>query len=282
MFKKILSVITACALLCLCFTVFVSAGSSTCSASMTYELDNSGVLLVTVTFTDIDDESGVVAVSSNVRFDSEILEYVGFEQDYPKEWGDYGDSWTCLAENDPSLIKLTYLFDSAEEGHGAQGDFSTVLKFNVLRTGVETVITATENSVTNDLLMIIPAPDVTLTLTVKDGGNVDGDVSVGEASEPESDDTSKSEEESKSEGSVRRLFRTGDIRQHRAKRQSCDLDCYRNCGGCFDYGCSDCGGCNRDIKKEESRLKPKTPRIKGCFFVRLPMRKDRSNANPRV
>ena len=166
MFKKILSVITACALLCLCFTVFVSAGSSTCSASMTYELDNSGVLLVTVTFTDIDDESGVVAVSSNVRFDSEILEYVGFEQDYPKEWGDYGDSWTCLAENDPSLIKLTYLFDSAEEGHGAQGDFSTVLKFNVLRTGVETVITATENSVTNDLLMIIPAPDVTLTLTV--------------------------------------------------------------------------------------------------------------------
>lgn len=201
MFKKILSVITACALLCLCFTVFVSAGSSTCSASMTYELDNSGVLLVTVTFTDIDDESGVVAVSSNVRFDSEILEYVGFEQDYPKEWGDYGDSWTCLAENDPSLIKLTYLFDSAEEGHGAQGDFSTVLKFNVLRTGVETVITATENSVTNDLLMIIPAPDVTLTLSVKDGGNVDGDVSVGEASEPESDDTSKSEEESKSEAS---------------------------------------------------------------------------------
>lgn len=201
MFKKILSVITACALLCLCFTVFVSAGSSTCSASMTYELDNSGVLLVTVTFTDIDDESGVVAVSSNVRFDSEILEYVGFEQDYPKEWGDYGDSWTCLAENDPSLIKLTYLFDSAEEGHGAQGDFSTVLKFNVLRTGVETVITAAENSVTNDLLMIIPAPDVTLTLTVKDGGNVDGDVSVGEASEPESDDTSKSEEESKSEAS---------------------------------------------------------------------------------
>lgn len=201
MFKKILSVITACALLCLCFTVFVSAGSSTCSASMTYELDNSGVLLVTVTFTDIDDESGVVAVSSNVRFDSEILEYVGFEQDYPKEWGDYGDSWTCLAENDPSLIKLTYLFDSAEEGHGAQGDFSTVLKFNVLRTGVETVITATENSVTNDLLMIIPAPDVTLTLSVKDGGNVDGDVSVGEASEPESDDTSKSEEESKSETS---------------------------------------------------------------------------------
>ena len=201
MFKKILSVITACALLCLCFTVFVSAGSSTCSASMTYELDNSGVLLVTVTFTDIDDESGVVAVSSNVRFDSEILEYVGFEQDYPKEWGDYGDSWTCLAENDPSLIKLTYLFDSAEEGHGAQGDFSTVLKFNVLRTGVETVITATENSVTNDLLMMIPAPDVTLTLSVKDGGNVDGDVSVGEASEPESDDTSKSEEESKSEAS---------------------------------------------------------------------------------
>ncbi|MGM9657377.1 MAG: hypothetical protein ACI3W9_00090 [Eubacteriales bacterium] len=201
MFKKLLSVITACALLCLCFTVFASAGSSTCSASITYELDNSGVLLVTVTFTDIDDESGVVAVSSNVRFDAEVLEYIGFEQDYPKEWGSYGDSWTCLAENDPSLIKLTYLFDSAEEGHGAQGDFSTVLKFNVLRTGVETVITATENSVTNDLLMMIPAPDVTLTLTVKDGGNVDGDVSVGEASEPESNDTSKGAEESKSEAS---------------------------------------------------------------------------------
>lgn len=182
MFKKICVMLLSAVLVCMAFAT-VSSAAGNCKAGVEYAVDGE-TLSVTVTYSDYNDNDGVIGVSGNMYFDNTVLEFQEVKAELPEEWGDQGENWSKLYSEGNVLVAL--IFNSGEEGHGTTDPVSCTVVFKILKTGVETAIDVKNSEMTESgNLEIITAPNTSLTVSISESGEVSGDVSEEEISVPE-------------------------------------------------------------------------------------------------
>ncbi len=197
MFKKICVLFLSAVLVCTAFAT-VSSAAGSCKVSVEYAVEGE-TLSVTVTYSDFNDNDGVVGVSGNMYFDSTVLEFKEVKADLPEKWGDQGENWSKLYSEGNVLMAL--VFSSGEVGHGTTDPVSCTVEFKILKTGVDTAIEVKNSEITESgALEIINAPNTSLTVSISESGEVSGDVSEEEISLPdESEDASVPEESEENE-----------------------------------------------------------------------------------
>lgn len=199
MFKKICVMLLSAVLVCTAFAT-VSSAAGTCKVGVEYAVEGE-TLSVTVTYSDYNDNDGVVGVSGNMYFDKTVLEFQEVKADLPEEWGDQGENWSKLYSEGNVLMAL--IFSSGEVGHGTTDPVSCTVVFKILKTGVETTIDVKNSEITESGdLEIITAPNTSLTVSISESGEVSGDVSEEEVSEPEESEEVSVNDESDENGSA--------------------------------------------------------------------------------
>ncbi len=182
MFKKICVMLLSAVLVCMAFAT-VSSAAGSCKVGVEYAVEGE-TLSVTVTYSDFNDNDGVVGVSGNMYFDKNVLEFQEVKADLPEEWKDQGENWSKLYSEGNVLMAL--IFSSGEVGHGTTDPVSCTVVFKILKTGVDTAIDVKNSEITESGdLEIITAPNTSLTVSISESGEVSGDVSEEEVSVPE-------------------------------------------------------------------------------------------------
>lgn len=202
MFKKISIMLLSAVLVCMAFAT-VSSAAGSCKAEVEYAVEGESLVL-TVTYSDYNDDDGIIGVSCNVMYDSEVLEYQSVNAQMPSEWGDKADDWSDLYATGNVLV--AFLSNTGELGGGTTDPLSFTVTFKILKTGVDTAIEVKNSELTEaGKCEIITAANTSINVTISDGGDVSVDVSEeipDESSEDVPDESNTPSEDPENESSV--------------------------------------------------------------------------------